>query len=327
MRIDVHTHYLPEPYIDRLRERNRGVRIEDRDGQPFVVHTTGSFPLFEGFRDPRARVEWMAARGIDYTLASVSTPNPNEGPFSIEESTELVRAINDGFATVQEEYPDRFGGVGPLPLRDPAASVDEIDRIVDLGLDGVMLPTTVRGRKLSDPELAPVFERLDDSGLVAFVHPGRNFLSHELGDDEWIFNPMTVFPTETTHQIARLIYDGFFDQYDFDVVLSHMGGALTHLVGRLERARDQFRSGADAAPERPIDEYLAEFYYDLISFHPPAIEAAIDTVGVDQLLFGTDYPFGMEDTDATLQSIDALGLSDAERADVMAGTAAALFDI
>lgn len=327
MRIDVHTHYLPEPFRQRLREWDEAVRIEDRDGQPFVVHTTGSFPLFPGFRDSEARVTWMDENNVDYTLASVSTPNPNEGPFSVEQSTELVKAINDGYAAVQEEYPDRFGGLGPLPLRDPDAALEEVDRIVDLGLKGIMIPTTVRGTKLSAPELEPVFDRVDEVDLPVFLHPGRNALSHELNDDEWMFNPLTVFPTETTHQLGRLIFDGFFDRHDFDLVVSHMGGALPYLVGRLERGRDQFRSDSDQTPARPIREYIQEFYYDTISFHPPAIEAAIDTVGLDQILFGTDYPFGMENIDDTVESIDALELSTNERDAVMHENIAELFNL
>jgi aminocarboxymuconate-semialdehyde decarboxylase len=309
------------------------VRIEDREGTPFgdsypfVVHTTGSFPVFEGFRDPEARVEWMDDNDVDYTLASVSTPNPNEGPFSVDQSTELIRAINDGLADVEAAYPDRFGGLGPLPLRDPEAALEELDRIVDMGLAGVALPTTVRGRKLSHPDLEPVFDRLDELDLTAFVHPGRNALSHELDDEEWMFTPMTVFTTETTHQIGRLVFDGFFDRHDFDVVLSHMGGALTHLVGRMERGREQFRSGDGDSPERPVIEYLREFHYDTISFHPPAMEAAMETVGADRLLFGTDYPFGMEKIEDTLADVEELSLSPAEREAVTGGTAAALFDL
>lgn len=327
MRIEVHTHYLPEEFRQRLREWDMSVRIEDRDGMPFVVHTTGSFPLFPGFRDIEARIEWMDQQDIDYMLLSPSTPNPNEGPFSVKQSTELIQAINDGYGEIQQAYPDRFGGLGPLPLRDPDAALAELDRIVDMGLKGVMLPTTVRDRKLSDPELTPVFDRLDETGLTAFVHPGRNQLSHELDGEEWMFTPMSVFPTETTHQIGRLIFDGFFDRHDFDLVLSHMGGALTHLVGRLERGYDQFRSGDDTPPERPPSAYIEEFYYDTISFHPPAMEAAIDTVGTDRLLFGTDYPFGMEDISASLDDLDTLDLTESERAAIMGETAADLFDI
>lgn len=328
MRIDVHTHFLPAEYRRRLRDSDGPVRIEDRDGEPFVVHTTGSYPLSPGFRDVDARLSWMDENGVDTTLLSNSTPNPNEGPFSVAESNELVRAINDGYARLEDEYPERFGGLGLLPLRDPEAAIEEIDRIAnDLELAGVTLPTALRGEKLSKPELEPVFDKLDDSGLTAFVHPARNELSTELSGEEWIFNPLAVFPTDTTFQIGRLIFDGFFDRHDFDVVLSHFGGALPYLVGRFERGREQFRSGAEDAPARPIEEYVKEFYYDTILFHPPAMRGALETVGAEQLVFGTDYPFGMEDIDATLADVDALGLSEAEHEAVMGGTAAELFDL
>lgn len=328
MRVDAHTHFLPEEYRSRLRNSDGPVRIEDRDGDPFVVHTTGSYPLKPGFRDPEARLDWMDENDVDVTLLSNSTPNPNEGPFSVEESTSLVRTINDGYARLEDEHPNRFGGLGLLPLRDPDAAVEEIDRIGnDLGLAGITLPTTVRDEKLSKQELEPVFDALDDSGLTAFVHPARNDLSHGLSGEEWLFNPLAVFPTDTTLQIGRLIFDGFFDRHDFDVLLSHFGGALPYLVGRFERGREQFRSGADDTPEREIVEYLREFYYDTILFHPPAMRGAVETVGADQVVFGSDYPFGMEDIDQTLDDVASLSLSDDERDAVMGGTAAELFDL
>lgn len=326
MRIDCHTHFLPAPFRDRLRKADGEVQIERRGDRDFVCHTTGSFPLFPGFRDPKARLEWMDDYGVDATLASVSTPNPNEGPISVDESRKLVQAINNGFADLQDEYSGRIAGLGTLPLREPEEAVAELDRIADLGLAGVALPTTVRGTKLSHPDLEPVFDRLDSLDLTAVMHPGRNEVSDTLEDEEWIFNPLAVFPTETTIQVARLIFDGFFDRHDFDLVVYHMGGALPYLVGRLERGRDQFRSGPDQFPEKPVVEYLREFYYDTISFHPPAMELAIETVGTDRLLFGTDYPFGMEKAEQTLAELEELDLAD-ERAGVMGGTANSLFDI
>lgn len=328
MRVDAHTHFLPGPFRELLRESDRSVRIERRNDRDHVCHTTGSFPLFPGFRDPEARTDWMDEHDVDRTLASVSTPNPNEGPFSPEESLELVRAINDGFADLQSEYPDHFVGLGSLPLRQPDEAVVELDRISDdLDLAGVALPTTVRDRKLSHPDLEPVFDRLDELDLPAFVHPGRNDLSYRLDDDEWFLNPVSVFPTETTVQIGRLLFDGFFDEHDFDLLIAHMGGALPYLVGRFERGRDQFRSGVEDHPRRPIIEYLREFYYDTISFHPPAMELAVETVGADRLLFATDYPFGMENVDATLEDVGELSLDEEERHAVMGGTAAELFDL
>lgn len=325
MRVDVHTHYVPEGYRELLRQWNKSVRIEEQDGADVIVDAARTFTLSPGFVDLDARVEWMDEHGIDHTLVSVSSPSPNEAPFTTDESTELVRAINDGFADLQRQHPDRVSGLGAIPLRDPEAAIQELGRIEELGLAGVTLPTRVGERTLSHPAFRPVFETIDDLDVTVFLHPKRNALQTELDADEERFNPLVVFPAETTLQVARMIFDGFFDRHDFDLVLSHLGGALPYLVGRLERGREQF--SADGPPDRPVQEYVQEFYYDTITFHPPAIRAAIDTVGADHLLLGTDYPYGMESAAETIEDLNSVGLTREERKQVMGGTARALFDL
>ncbi|MEY7850936.1 amidohydrolase family protein [Natrarchaeobius sp. A-rgal3] len=334
MTYDIHNHFLPEPFVELLLEWETPVGLESDGEQLFAVHqrsgTSGvaggnRIPLSDGFTDMAVRLEWMDDHGIERTAVSVSTPNPLDESFSDEQTTQLIRAINDGYADVQSRYPDRFIGLGMLPLREPEEALAELDRIAtELDLRGIALPTSINGTKLSIPELEPVFDRLDELGLPAFVHPHGNRLSDTLNDDESFLNPLVIFPTETTFQITRLIYDGFFDDHEFDVILSHMGGALHHLVGRLERARDTTQE-ANTGPQRPIEEYVERFYYDAISFHRPAMEAAIETVGPEQFVFGTDYPFHEADIHSTRADLEAVFTEDEQEA-VLSTTAERLFD-
>jgi len=336
MRIDVHNHYLPEPYVDLLLDMDTPVGIEAHGDQLYMVHERSGtasvaagneIPLKRGFTDIDERTMWMDEHDIGKTLVSVSTPNPLADAFTTDQSTRLVRAINDGYADDQSRYSDHIAGLGMLPLREPAEAKTEVDRITDdLDLCGIALPTSIPGGKLSLPELEPVFDTIDDRGLTVFMHPHGNVLSETLDDSESFLNPLVVFPIETTLQVARLIYDGFFDVHDFDVVLSHMGGTLLHLAGRLDRGRREI-DDPDARPDRPILEYLGDFYYDTISFHRPALRAAIDTVGVDRFLFGTDYPFDEEDIDTAVADIEAVVTSAADRERIMTTTAQALFDL
>lgn len=336
MRVDVHNHYLPEPYVELLLEMDTPVGLEYDGDQLYMRHRwsgTASvaggnrIPVNPGFTDVEERLTWMDNHDIDRTLVSVSTPNPVSSAFTDDQSTRLVRAINDGFADAQSRYPDHIAGLGMLPLRDPEAAVVEVDRIAgELDLCGVALPTATPDGKLSAPALEPVFDAVNDYGLTAFVHPHGNTLSRTLEEDESFLNPLVVFPTDTTLQIARLCYDGFFDAHEFDVVLSHMGGALLHLAGRIDRGRREI-DDPDARPDRPIPEYIERFYYDTISFHRPALRAAIETVGVDHFVFGTDYPFDEADTDTALADIEAVVTSTTDREQIMRGTAAALFDL
>lgn len=336
MRIDVHNHYLPEPYVDLLLDMDTPVGLESVGDRLYMVHQRSGtasvaagnrIPLNEGFVDVEERIAWMDEHDVERTLVSVSTPNPVADAFTAAQSTRLVRAINAGFADAQSRYPDYIAGLGMLPLRDPDAAVTEVDRIADdLDLCGVALPTSIPGGKLSAPELKPTFDAIDDRGLTAFVHPHGNVLSETLGEDESFLNPLVVFPTETTLQIARLIYDGFFDAHDFDVVLSHMGGTLLHLAGRLDRGRREI-DDPDARPDRPIVDYLRSFYYDTISFHQPALRAAIDTIGIDHFVFGTDYPFDEEDVDTAIADVEAVVPTAADRERIMTTTAQNLFDL
>ncbi|WP_245903076.1 amidohydrolase family protein [Salinigranum rubrum] len=227
---------------------------------------------------------------------------------------------------MESRYPDAFAGLGMLPLREPEQALVEVDRIAgDLDLSGIALPTSINGDRLSAPELAPVFDRVDELGLTAFIHPHGNVLSDTLGPAETILNPLVIFPTDTTLQVARLIYDGFFDAHDFDLVISHMGGALLHLAGRIDKGRREIND-PDAPPTKPFVEYLQEFYYDTISFHQPALEAALKTVGIDRFVFGTDYPFDMEEFDTAVGDVEAVVPAAADREKIMSETARDLFD-
>ncbi|WP_207590018.1 amidohydrolase family protein [Halomontanus rarus] len=336
MYIDVHNHFLPESYVDLLLEWDTPVGLERADDQLYMIHERSGtasvkagnrIPLNEGFTDVDARIEWMDEHDVDRTLVSVSTPNPLADAFTPEQSTELVTAINDGFATARDRHPNAIAGLGMLPLREPEAAEAEVDRIAeDLELSGIALPTSIPEGKLSADALTPAFEAVDDHDLTVFFHPHGNALSDALGSDESFLSPLVVFPTETTFQIARLLYDGFFDEHDFDVVLPHMGGTLLHLAGRIDRGRQEI-DDPDAPPADPILEALGEFYYDTISFHRPALRAAIETVGVDQFVFGTDYAFDEEDTDAIVADLEAVVTDEADRRRVASETARELFDL
>ncbi|MDS0294910.1 amidohydrolase family protein [Halogeometricum luteum] len=333
--VDVQTHFLPEAYLEALGAKARSVRVTERDGMPYISHEHDSFPLYPGFTDLDTRIEWMDEHDVDVGLLSVSKPSPNEGPFTVQESVELARALNDGYAAARDAHPGRINGLACLPMRDPEAAVAEVDRVADeLDLAGIALKTTVRGTPLSDPSFVPVFERIRHRGLSVFVHPRYNALTESMGEDEWMLKPMVIFPTETTVQISRLVFDGFFDRFpEIPFVVAHLGGALPYLAGRLETAYDIAKervagdADADDLPEHRPTHYLETLYYDAIAHHVPALRCAVDTVGADRLLFASDYPFEAEDAAGTFEDLEALGLTDSEREAVLGGTAAKLFDL
>lgn len=88
MRVDVHNHYLPEPYVDLLLDMDTAVGLESDGDDLSMVHqwsgTAGvaagnSIPVNPGFTDISERIAWMDDHDIGQTLVSVSTPNPQIG--------------------------------------------------------------------------------------------------------------------------------------------------------------------------------------------------------------------------------------------------------
>jgi aminocarboxymuconate-semialdehyde decarboxylase len=340
MKIDIHGHFLPAPFCRRLREWDAPLRIESgasgaavEEGRiethgetEMLIHDHGAFQLAEAFVNVDSHLTWMESHDIDRQILSVSAPHPNDSAIADEQVVELTRAINEGYADLQDRYPDRISALGSIPLREPDAALDEIDRIVDAGLVGVTVPTSFRGRSLADPALTPVFDRIEAEGLPVLAHPRPNEFSAQLDDDEWMLTPLCAFLMDTTFQVSRLIFDGFFDRHDdLDFIAPHLGGALPYIVGRLERGQAAFADGISM--ERPVMEYLESLYFDVISFHPPALAMAIETVGTDRLLFGTDHPFAMEAAEQTIGDVESLGLSDGEEAAIFADNARELFGL
>src|SRR3989441_688550 len=76
------------------------------------------------------------------------------------------------------------------------------------------------------------------------------------------------------------------------IVLGHGGGYTCYGIGRMDHAW-QVRSEARVHVTQPPSAYLRRFYYDCIVYTEPALRYLIDTVGVDRVVFGTDWPYDM----------------------------------
>jgi aminocarboxymuconate-semialdehyde decarboxylase len=126
--------------------------------------------------------------------------------------------------------------------------------------------------------------------------------------DVFALVPLIGFPFDTTLAVMRLIWSGFLERFPrVKLIASHAGGALAYLTGR-------FEIGYDAYPEcrqtsmRP-EEALKRIWYDTIGYHPPALRCLADSVGVSQMVFGTDYPHVIGDAERVIASLEATGFT------------------
>src|SRR5437773_84883 len=92
---------------------------------------------------------------------------------------------------------------------------------------------------------------------------------------------------------ATLVHGGVMDECpDLKIVLGHGGGYTCYGIGRMDHGW-QVRSEARAHITKPPSAYLNRFYYDCIVYTEEALRFLIDTVGIDRVVFGTDWPYDM----------------------------------
>ena len=112
---------------------------------------------------------------------------------------------------------------------------------------------------------------------------------------------------------------------DLKLVLSHLGGTLPYLVGRIDDGYRIFKSSQNKI-KHPPSKYLKKMYLDAASFYEPALECALDFWGADKLVLGSDYPYGwVGELKRCVESVENLGLEADELDKILNRNAVELF--
>jgi aminocarboxymuconate-semialdehyde decarboxylase len=260
----------------------------------------------------------MERIGVDYQVLSLSMPMSYDGDAATR--LRLARLTNDRFARAVQDHPRHFFAVATLPLPDVDASLVELERCLDeLGMVGVGIGSNIRGRRLDDPELTPVFEELDLRGTTLLLHPNIPVCS---GPDiaELNLGPSLAYIFDTGITVYRMILSGMLDRFRrLKVVVPHLGGMLPYLTGRIEEGYRAGRAGAGL--ERPPAAYLADLYYDTLIGHQPSLQLAKRQFGAERLMLGSDFPLGSSPLEDAVQFVLDADLTDPEREQVLGATA------
>ncbi|HSM60772.1 MAG TPA: amidohydrolase family protein [Longimicrobiales bacterium] len=320
MIVDVHNHYYPPAYLEAIRTGGSAFRVtEDESGNP-VLHSPGDYNVVvPGHRDLEYRTRVLDEAGVDVQMLTFTAPATSiETP---ERAVELSRIVNDAFAADVERWGGRYTALATLPMNAPDAAAEEATRAMEeLGLPGVTLLSNASGVPLSDDRFRPVFEALDRSGAVVFIHP-----TYPVGVEvmeKYMLMPMVGFLMDTTLAAASLVYAGVVERHPrITWILAHLGGAVPYMAERFDR-------GFEAYPECrerctiPPSVQLRAFYYDTVNFDPACLRLAIDFAGADHILAGSDYPHMIGSLSKMKSSLAALGLPEDDLRAVRGGNAA-----
>jgi predicted TIM-barrel fold metal-dependent hydrolase len=301
-RIDCHTHVFPRKYLSELRKMNipLGQAIDDR------------------FLSLEKRKVDMDRAGIDRQVISVTVPGVDVS--TPETAVRLSKIVNDELSALTEGN-ERFIAVASLPMLSPEDTVDELERAINvLGLRGAGLFTTVAGRPIDLREFWPVYEVASRMGVPLFIHPSAP--PHEEVYREYRLLAVLGFPFETTYAATRLVLSGLLEEYpDLKFVLSHLGGTLPYLVGRIDDGYRIYREHQGKIREAP-SEYFRKMYLDTASFYEPALNCAHAFWGAERMLLGSDYPYGwVGDLGRCAESVERLKIGEEAKMKILHGNA------
>jgi aminocarboxymuconate-semialdehyde decarboxylase len=237
----------------------------------------------------------LDSMGLD---AQALLPPPPQCYYTVpgDIAVKATAVLNDGIAEYVAERPDRFFGLGSVPMTEPAEAVKELERCMGpLGFKGVQILTNIAGRELSDARFAPFWQRAEALGALVVIHP--NGFTHAERLTRHYFNNVIGNPLETALALHFLIFDGVLERHPkLKLLAVHGGGYLPAYSGRIDHAWGA-RSDSHGTLPHPPSTYLSRVYFDSVVFTPHQLAELVRLFGADKILMGTDYPFDMADYD------------------------------
>ncbi len=324
--IDSHTHILTEEAMRQLSKLSPKVA-------PVLKCTPQAILEIDGkvVQDPMPSEIWdvdLRLRDMDAHHVDVQVLSPTVFTFFYGEEPNLAAACaavqNEEIAAVVKRGPERFVGLGSVPLQAPQQAAVELRRaMTQLGLRGAMIGTNVNGRNLDDPALEPFWAAAEQLGAFLFIHPHGGIFNERLG--AYYMKNFVGLPFDTTIAAACLVFGGVLERYPrLKICLAHGGGFVPYQAGRFQHAYDVRPEARKNLPDGPAAS-IGRLYYDSILHSTHALEYLISTAGADHVLLGSDYPFDMGNLDCVAR-VRVASIDPAARDLILGGYARTLLE-
>lgn len=293
-KIDIHTHIMPENIPNWFQKFGYGDFIRLEHHKPCCAKMIKGDKVFreieENCWDPNARMKEMDM--TDVTTQVLSTiPVLFNYWAKPEHCIETSRFFNDHIAQCVADNPDRFIGLGTVPMQDMYFAIKEMERCVtELKMPGLEIGSNINNKNLSDPFFDPFWKAAEELGCCIFVHPWEMMGENDM-TKYWL--PWLVgMPAETARAISSMIFGGVFERFPkLRVAFAHGGGSFPFTIGRIEHGfnvRPDLCAIDNAVNPR---EYLGKFWIDALVHDPKALQYVVDVMGHDKVCMGSDYPF------------------------------------
>ncbi|HMJ47095.1 MAG TPA: amidohydrolase family protein [Ferruginibacter sp.] len=293
MKIDIHTHIMPGTMPRWTEKFGYGdfIHLEQRNCRACMMKGEKVFREL----DDNSFNEIARLKEMDDTEVSIQVLSTIPVLFNYwakaKDGLETSRFFNDHIGDTVQKSPDRFIGLGTVPLQDIELAIGEMERCVnDLKMPGLEIGSNINGVNLSDKIFFPFYKKAEELGCALFVHPWQM-----MGEDQiekyWL--PWLVgMPAETTRAICSMIFGGIFEKFPgLRIAFAHGGGSFPFTLGRIEH-------GFNVRPDLvAIDNnvnprnYIGKFWIDSLVHDSKAMQYIIEAIGEDKVCLGSDYPF------------------------------------
>ncbi|MDP2358131.1 MAG: amidohydrolase family protein [Beijerinckiaceae bacterium] len=290
--IDSHFHWWPRSVLNAMCKRTEFPYSQPNDKGGYTSRLLPDIDcVLNGgaeWYDIEAQFAHMDALGHDVSVVG------SIGPFSVffstlpvEEGRDLAILWNEEMSAQQARYPTRFYGTAAIPLQDEKVAMDVLEDAVNrLGLVGVNLPGSVGVDSRIDAErLQSFYARCAELNLPVYLHPTDAVFNNMLNGYGGALHSSLGRVVEVSSAAMRLVLSGTLERHpDLKLVMSHTGGALPYQSGRM----DKNTKGANLP--KPASHYLKRMYTDTVTPHSAGMRFAINYYGIDNVMYGTDYP-------------------------------------
>ena len=324
-KLDLHTHYYPEVYFEKIRELPSEFSFDKSPSGQTIIKYRGArfFGVTPPMTNVAQRLDDMDRVGIDVEVISLSTPNLFFT--GAQHQPEIARMVNDAYAELIVKHPARFKGFASIPMDNPDAALTELHRAIDdLKLNGVILLSNIGGKPLTSPEYRPFFTEANRMKLCILLHPMLPANAEPFR--EYVLGPIVGFMFDTTLAVARMCFDGMLREFpDIRWIVAHLGGAVPYLMERMDNGWRDFPECRAKIEELP-STYLKRLYYDTVNFNPHMLNMVREMIGADHMVMGSDYPHLLGSIERAVSSIESLDIPDDEKQKIFEGTALSILN-
>lgn len=294
-KIDIHTHILPKEIPAFQKVFGYGGFIELKHTQNCcanMVRDDGHFfrEIQSNCWDPKTRIQDCDVSGVTQQVLS-TIPVMFSYWAKPKDGLEVSRFLNDDISRHVNNHPERFFGLGTVPMQDPDLAILELRRIMlELKMSGVQIGTNINGENLGDAKFFDFFKEAEKLGASIFIHPWE-MMGEKQMQKYWL--PWLVgMPAEVSRALCSLIFSGTLEKLPgLRFAFAHGGGSFAQTLGRIEHG---YKCRPDlVALDNPYSpkKYLGRFLVDSLVHDPEILKLLLNVFGEDNVALGSDYPF------------------------------------